>query len=41
VRLVHRGWEALGARAETARESYEGGWDTVFVRDFGDYAGGI
>ncbi len=35
VRLVHRGWEALGARAEAARESYEGGWETVFVRDFG------
>ncbi len=38
VRLIHRGWEALGAGAETARESYDGGWDTVFVRDFGDHA---
>ena len=39
VRLVHRGWEALGARAEAARESYDGGWETVFVRDFGGYLG--
>jgi hypothetical protein len=38
VRLVHRGWEALGAGAGAARESYDGGWDTVFVRDFGGYA---
>lgn len=41
VRLIHRGWEALGARAETTRGSYDGGWDTVFVRDFGDYAGRV
>jgi uncharacterized protein YndB with AHSA1/START domain len=41
VRLVHRGWEALGARAEIARESYEGGWQTVLVRDFGTYAGRV
>lgn len=39
VRLVHRGWEALGARATAARESYDGGWDTVFVRDFGGRLG--
>ena len=39
VRLVHRGWEALGARAPDVRENYQGGWDTVFVRDFGGYAG--
>jgi uncharacterized protein YndB with AHSA1/START domain len=37
VRLVHRGWQALGARAEAARESYQGGWETVFVRDFADH----
>lgn len=41
VRLVHRGWEALGARAEAARDSYQGGWDTVFVRDFGGYTGRV
>jgi uncharacterized protein YndB with AHSA1/START domain len=37
VRLVHRGWEALGDRAEAARESYDSGWATVFVRDFAEY----
>jgi uncharacterized protein YndB with AHSA1/START domain len=37
VRLVHRGWEALGAQAEAARESYDGGWATVFVRDFAEH----
>ena len=39
VRLVHRGWEALGANAQAARDSYDGGWETVFVRDYGAYAG--
>jgi uncharacterized protein YndB with AHSA1/START domain len=37
VRLVHRGWEALGDRAEAARESYDSGWATVLVRDFAEY----
>jgi len=32
VRLVHRGWEALGERAATARADYEGGWVTVLER---------
>lgn len=41
VRLVHRGWEALGARAEATRESYDRGWDTVLIRDFGAYAGRV
>ena len=41
VRLIHRGWESLGARAEAARTSYEGGWETVFVRGFGNYAGRV
>jgi hypothetical protein len=35
VRLVHRGWEALGETAQASRDNYDGGWDTVFVRDFG------
>jgi len=39
VRLVHRGWEALGERAPAARESYDGGWDTVLVHNFGGYLG--
>jgi uncharacterized protein YndB with AHSA1/START domain len=29
VRLVHRGWEALGEHAAQARAGYEGGWVTV------------
>lgn len=37
VRLIHGGWEALGARAEAVRESYQGGWETVFVRDFAEH----
>jgi hypothetical protein len=37
VRLVHRGWEALGANAQASRESYDGGWDVVLVRLFGRY----
>ncbi|MBA4099397.1 MAG: hypothetical protein C0484_21835 [Rhodospirillum sp.] len=41
VRLVHRGWEALGAQAAAARESYDGGWETVFVRDFAGYLGRV
>jgi uncharacterized protein YndB with AHSA1/START domain len=32
VRLVHRGWEALGERAVAARADYEGGWLTVLTR---------
>lgn len=39
VHLIHRGWEALGADAQQARDSYNGGWDTVFVRDFGRHLG--
>ena len=30
VELEHRGWEALGERAEATRDSYVGGWDAVF-----------
>jgi uncharacterized protein YndB with AHSA1/START domain len=37
VRLIHRGWQALGARAEAGRESYQGGWETVLVHDFADH----
>ena len=29
VRLVHRGWEALGKDGAAKRESYNGGWDIV------------
>lgn len=39
VHLIHRGWEALGANAQAARDNYDGGWEIVFVRDFGTHAG--
>jgi len=41
VRLVHRGWEALGPDAQAKRDAYHGGWDTVFVRDFARYLASI
>lgn len=35
VDLEHRGWSALGARAEAARAGYETGWNIVFAVRFG------
>jgi hypothetical protein len=32
VKLVHRGWEHLGAEGREARDSYQSGWDPVLVR---------
>ena len=32
VELVHTGWEALGERAEAARQSYDKGWLSVLQR---------
>lgn len=29
LRLIHRGWDALGERAQAVRDSYESGWDEV------------
>jgi uncharacterized protein YndB with AHSA1/START domain len=37
VRLVHSGWERLGAQAAAARESYANGWPTVLGRLFKGY----
>ncbi|HEV8388546.1 MAG TPA: SRPBCC domain-containing protein [Dongiaceae bacterium] len=34
VRLVHRGWEALGKDAQAKRDDYNGGWETIIARDF-------
>jgi uncharacterized protein YndB with AHSA1/START domain len=32
VRLEHRGWDKLGARAAEAREGYDGGWQLPLQR---------
>jgi uncharacterized protein YndB with AHSA1/START domain len=32
VKLEHRGWEKLGARAREAREGYDGGWQLPLER---------
>jgi uncharacterized protein YndB with AHSA1/START domain len=32
VELTHTGWEALGERAEAARQSYDNGWQLVLGR---------
>ena len=37
VRLVHSGWERLGAEAAAARETYANGWPTVLGRLFKGY----
>lgn len=34
VRLVHRGWDALGKDGAASRENYNGGWDMVFGQAF-------
>jgi hypothetical protein len=34
VRLVHRGWEALGKDGQAMRDRYNGGWDKVLGQDF-------
>jgi len=40
VKLVHSGWERLGAKAADARASYAGGWPTVLGRLYKDYCEG-
>jgi uncharacterized protein YndB with AHSA1/START domain len=32
VQLTHTGWEAMGERAEAARQSYDAGWQSVLER---------
>lgn len=39
VRLVHRGWEALGKDAQAKRDDYNGGWYQVFGRSFAAHFG--
>jgi uncharacterized protein YndB with AHSA1/START domain len=38
VQLTHSGWEALGDKALETHKEYTGGWDKVFVKEFGEYA---
>jgi uncharacterized protein YndB with AHSA1/START domain len=38
VVLTHSGWERLGEDAELARERYDNGWETVFIKTYGEYA---
>jgi uncharacterized protein YndB with AHSA1/START domain len=38
VELTHQGWEHLGERAASVRESYNQGWVTVFEQCYGSYA---
>ncbi len=38
VVLTHRDWEKLGANAQTSRDRYDQGWESVFVTDYRDYA---
>lgn len=39
VVLEHRGWAALGEGAESVHRNYDPGWDLVFGRHFGEFAG--
>ena len=40
VELEHRNWESMsGDKAGEARERYNNGWDTVFIKSFGNFAG--
>ena len=37
VRLIHRGWDALGKDGAASRENYNGGWDKVLGHAFAGY----
>jgi uncharacterized protein YndB with AHSA1/START domain len=42
VELDHRNWETMsGAKAGEIRESYNNGWNSVFIDGFGAFAGKI
>jgi uncharacterized protein YndB with AHSA1/START domain len=36
VELKHSGWELLAEQATPTRDGYDGGWDFVFVKCFGE-----
>jgi uncharacterized protein YndB with AHSA1/START domain len=37
VVLTHSGWEKLGANAQKSRDSYNQGWENVFVAAYGEH----
>jgi hypothetical protein len=37
VVLTHSGWEKLSANAQQARDSYNQGWEGVFVTAYPEY----
>ena len=37
VGLTHGGWERLAEQAAVVRESYNNGWESVFIMAFGEY----
>lgn len=42
VTLEHRHWEQMsGEKAQTARDSYDSGWNGVFIERFGNFAGKV
>ena len=42
VTLEHRNWEHMsGERAQATRDSYDNGWNGVFVERFGKFAGKV
>jgi uncharacterized protein YndB with AHSA1/START domain len=40
VTLTHSGWERLGEAAEESRNSYDRGWETVFLKAYADTGAG-
>lgn len=40
VKLVHSGWEKLGAEAEANRQGYDNGWELVFMENYAKAASG-
>jgi hypothetical protein len=42
VTLEHRHWERMaGEKAQSTRDSYDSGWNGVFVEQFGNFAGKV
>lgn len=42
VELEHRNWESMaGDKAAEVRERYNNGWEAVFIKSFGSFAGTV